>query len=129
MNHHKGLYQQLLAYDDYPDYFMRAIRQDINRTVSKSQTSEEQLKSLSNVLIAFSRRNPFVGYCQGLNFVAYFLITMQFTEEETFWLFSSIIETVIPMDYYTNMIGVVCDQQVFLAVLSKLYPAITTKFD
>lgn len=54
---------------------------------------------------------------------------MQFTEEETFWLFSSIIETVIPMDYYTNMIGVVCDQQVFLAVLSKLYPAITTKFD
>ena len=28
------------------------------------------------------------------------------------------------MDYYTNMIGVVCDQQVFLAVLAKVYPEI-----
>jgi len=67
---------------------MRAIKQDINRTVSKSLTSEEELKSLSNILIAFSRRNPYVGYCQGLNFVAYFLLTMQFTEEEVFWLMS-----------------------------------------
>jgi len=28
------------------------------------------------------------------------------------------------MDYYTNMIGVVCDQQVFLAVLAKIHPQI-----
>jgi len=54
---------------------------------------------------------------------------MQFTEEEAFWLLSSIIETVIPVDYYTNMIGVVCDQQVFLAVLRKIHPRITQKFD
>jgi hypothetical protein len=70
-----------------------------------------------------------VGYCQGLNFVAYFLLTMQFSEEEAFWLLSSIIETVIPMDYYTNMIGVVCDQQLFLAILSKELPEIVAKFN
>jgi hypothetical protein len=23
MHHHKGLYQELLAYDSYPDYFMK----------------------------------------------------------------------------------------------------------
>ena len=40
MHHHKGLYQQLLAYESYPDYFNRSIKQDINRTVAKSQTSE-----------------------------------------------------------------------------------------
>jgi hypothetical protein len=39
MNHHKGLYESLLAYNDYPDYFIRSIRQDITRTVPKSQTS------------------------------------------------------------------------------------------
>ena len=33
------------------------------------------------------------------------------------------------MDYYTNMIGVVCDQQLFLAVLSNTHPEITAKFD
>jgi hypothetical protein len=129
MNHHKGQYEQLLKYEDYPDYFLRAIKQDINRTVSKSLTSTEELQSLSNILIAFSRRNPYVGYCQGLNFVAYFLLTMQFTEEEVFWIMSQIIETVIPMDYYTNMIGVVCDQQVFLNVLGQIYPQITAKFN
>lgn len=64
--------------------------------------------------MAFSRRNPFIGYCQGLNFIAYFLLTMQFQEEEAFWILSQITETIIPMDYYTNMIGVACDQQIFL---------------
>jgi len=33
------------------------------------------------------------------------------------------------MDYYTNMIGVVCDQQVFLSVLAKTNPLIVQKFD
>lgn len=33
------------------------------------------------------------------------------------------------MDYYTNMIGVVCDQQVFLAVLAQIHPEIAAKFD
>ena len=79
--------------------------------------------------MAFSRRNPYVGYCQGLNFVVNFLITMQFTEEEAFWILSNIIETVIPMDYYTNMIGVVTDQQLFLAILKLMHPEITRKFD
>lgn len=91
LNHNRGLYSQLLGYKDYPDYFNRAIRQDIHRTVSKSFTSDEELKSLSNILTAFSRRNPYVGYCQGLNFVAYFLLTMQFSEEEAFWLLCEII--------------------------------------
>ena len=48
------------------------------------------------------------------NFIAYFIIMMQFTEEESFWLLCQITETIIPMDYYTNMIGVVCDQQIFI---------------
>lgn len=33
------------------------------------------------------------------------------------------------MDYYTNMIGVVCDQQVFLTILSHVHPEIVQKFN
>ena len=54
---------------------------------------------------------------------------MQFVEEEAFWLLVQLIETVIPMDYYTNMLGVVCDQQVFLACLRIVHPKIVKKFD
>ncbi len=79
---------------------------------------------MKNVLIAFSRRNPFIGYCQGLNFIAFFLLTMQFTEEEAFFLLSTMLESIIPMDYYTNMIGVVCDQQIFINILKVLKPHI-----
>lgn len=33
------------------------------------------------------------------------------------------------MDYYTNMIGVVCDQQIFISVLKVIKPHIVAKFD
>ena len=83
MINNKDLYNNLLNYNDYPKYFERAITQDLHRTVNKttSFSIDEDIPKLKNVLIAFSRRNPYIGYCQGLNFIAYFLITMQFTEE------------------------------------------------
>lgn len=33
------------------------------------------------------------------------------------------------MDYYTNMIGVACDQQIFLDILRLIKPKITNKFE
>ena len=33
------------------------------------------------------------------------------------------------MDYYTNMIGVACDQQIFLDILKEIKPQITKKFE
>ena len=32
------------------------------------------------------------------------------------------------MDYYTNMIGVACDQQIFLDILKLVNPVIPKKF-
>ena len=53
---------------------------------------------------------------------------MQFTEEEAFFLLSTMLESIIPMDYFTNMIGVVCDQQIFINILKVKRPKITDKF-
>jgi hypothetical protein len=108
LKNNPGLFNGLITYPNYPPYFEKLINLDIERTIRSKDPKE--IKPLANVLIGFSRRNPYIGYCQGLNFVAHFLLTMQFTEEEAFWILSQIMETVIPMDYFTNMVGVLCDQ-------------------
>jgi len=32
------------------------------------------------------------------------------SEEEAFWTLTMIIETMLPIDYYSNMVGVLVDQ-------------------
>jgi hypothetical protein len=50
-----------------------------------SSTSQEALK---NILVVFAGHNPHVGYCQGMNFIAGFLLIISgFREEESFWAF------------------------------------------
>lgn len=34
------------------------------------------------------------------------------TEEEAFWTFSHVIETLMPLDYYQNMVGARVDQKI-----------------
>lgn len=81
MHSNKGVYEKLLDYKDYPDYFSKPIDLDLHRTILKEKnTEEESIKSMRRMLLCFSRRNPFIGYCQGLNFIAHFILTMQFTE-------------------------------------------------
>lgn len=56
-------------------------------------------------------RNPTVGYCQGMNFIAARLLNCM-REEEAFWTLTQIVEQYLPLDYYSNMIGVLVDQKV-----------------
>jgi hypothetical protein len=39
------------------------------------------LDKAKNVLLAFSKRNPYVGYCQGLNFIIAEILNHEFGEE------------------------------------------------
>ena len=64
--------------------------------------------SLKNVLYTYVKRNPTVGYCQGMNFIVGRLLQYM-NEEETFWTLAMIIETILPMDYFSNMVGVLID--------------------
>lgn len=75
-------------------------------------TPEEQEKLiplLRNVLSTYVKRNPTVGYCQGMNFIVGRLLRYM-NEEESFWTLAMIIETILPPDYYCNMVGVLIDQ-------------------
>lgn len=71
-------YYELLKKIDYPEYYTKVIDADVRRTAPES--TEEGLLKLRNILGCLTRRNPYVGYCQGMNFVVNFLIMMQFEE-------------------------------------------------
>ncbi len=43
-------------------------------------------------------------------------------EEEAFWTLANIIETILPIDYYSNMVGVLIDQQVFKVLIQEVMP-------
>jgi len=69
------------------------------------------------ILLAYSIRNPSLGYCQGLSYIAG-LLAMVASEEVAFCIFLTIIEDgLVPPDYYTSLRGALVDQQVLETLL------------
>ncbi len=84
MRENPGYYQSLLR--DFPEkssHFINPIDLDIKRTWprvdgitgantpgwDRATTEASNLESSRNILLAYSRRNPYIGYCQGMNFI------------------------------------------------------------
>ncbi|XP_017297447.1 growth hormone-regulated TBC protein 1-A [Kryptolebias marmoratus] len=111
-----GYYQSLLAAQHDPK-LAETIRTDLNRTfpdnVHFRKTSIPCLQiTLDNVLLAYGHHNPAVGYCQGMNFVAGYLLLITKDEEKSFWLMDALFGRILP-DYYTPaMLGLKTDQEV-----------------
>lgn len=119
-------YYQVLSADDlYPEFYGKVIDADVVRTLDEK--SEESHLKLSNILKSYAKRNPFIGYCQGMNFIANFLIVMQFNEEESFWIITSLLEDIMPKTYYSNMMGVAVDLKIIELYLKSKRNRIYTK--
>ncbi len=58
---------------------------------------------LRRILQAFALHNPEVGYCQSLNFVAGMMIIFM-DECDAFWLLVTVVEKLLPCDYYTKVV-------------------------
>ena len=56
---------------NYPSPSINQIEVDLRRTFSEleMETSDRNVDMLRNVLIAYTKRNPMVSYCQGMNFI------------------------------------------------------------
>lgn len=67
-----------------------AIRKDTLRTLTSA--GAENRSSLSNVLKIYALSNPVVGYCQGMSFIAEFLLVHLKSEALTFAFLSATID-------------------------------------
>lgn len=124
-----------------PDYFqsllLRAyevpkkvgdeIEKDLDRTFPQHEyfssrgVGEDRLRQ---VLRAFALHKKEIGYCQSLNFVVAFMLLLM-SEEESFWLLVTLVDTVLPPDYYTaSMIGSNTDHFVFLELIRTRLPRV-----
>lgn len=55
------------------------------------------------------------------------MLSLGFTEEQTFWLFAQIIEAYLPFDYFYSMSGILTDQKIFSRLMSMKLPKLTLR--
>ena len=76
---------------------------------------------MRRVCLAYTIRNPEVGYCQGFNFIVGRLLRIM-SEEEAFWMMSSLLESFLPLDYYCKMMGVILDHNILSELIKEKLP-------
>ncbi|CAG5857741.1 unnamed protein product [Menidia menidia] len=123
-----GYYQSLLTAAHDPK-LVETIRTDLNRTfpdnVQFRKTSNPSLqKGLYNVLLAYGHHNPTVGYCQGMNFVAGYLLIITKDEEKSFWLMDALLGKILPDYYSPAMLGLKMDQEVLGELVKMKIPQV-----
>ncbi|XP_069864215.1 growth hormone-regulated TBC protein 1-like isoform X1 [Dipodomys merriami] len=133
MDQHPGYYHQLLQ-GERNSSLEEAIRTDLNRTfpdnVKFRKTAEPCLQSaLHNVLLAYGLHNQGVGYCQGMNFIAGYLILITKNEEESFWLLDALVGRILPDYYSPAMLGLKTDQEVLAELVRTKLPAVAALMD
>ncbi|XP_034453708.1 TBC1 domain family member 2A isoform X2 [Hippoglossus hippoglossus] len=112
----------------------RQIQLDLHRTLTSNQhfssPSSPAFQQLRRILLAFSWQNPAIGYCQGLNRLAAIALLVLQSEEDAFWCLVSVVETIMPQDYYTkNLVSSQADQRVFKDFLAEKLPRLASHFD
>ena len=90
---------------------------------------------MKNVLMCYSIRNSSIGYCQGFNFLVLrllevlkgeviFIFIFIYFQEEAFWVFCELIEEILPLNYYSEMCGIMADMQIIFNLMKKIMPQI-----
>uniref|UniRef100_A0A3B1K5Q9 TBC1 domain family member 2 n=1 Tax=Astyanax mexicanus TaxID=7994 RepID=A0A3B1K5Q9_ASTMX len=131
---HPDLFQQLCEKSlTTPHPASRQIQLDLHRTLTTNQhfssPSSPALQQLHRVLLAFAWQNPEVGYCQGLNLAALALLVLQ-NEEDAFWCLVTIVQSLMPQDYYTKtLLGSQADQRVFKDFMAEKLPRLVAHLE
>lgn len=127
-----GYYEDLVSNGvDDPD-ILAQIQMDINRTLTDNVFFRKGpgVAKLNEVLLAYSRRNPEVGYCQGMNLITASLLLIMPSAEDAFWLLTSMIETILPRHYYDHsLLTSRADQQVLRQYVAEILPKLSSHLD
>ncbi|XP_026094952.1 TBC1 domain family member 2B-like isoform X2 [Carassius auratus] len=130
----KDYFQDLLSTaNEKPNPACKQIELDLLRTLpnNKHYASPDQdgIQKLRNVLLAFSWRNPVIGYCQGLNRLAAIAL-LYLEQEDAFWCLVAIVEVFMPHDYYTKtLLGSQVDQRVLKDLMYEKLPRLHAHFE
>ena len=111
------------SFNDYIKKFNESqIEKDINRTIREDSINSKIIKQkLKNILISYSKRNHSIGYVQGFNFIVAKILNMLPDEEKAFWLFVQIIENILPIDFYSEMCGMMSDIDILILLIKEKY--------
>ena len=127
-----GYYDDLVQNGTDDPEILSQIQMDIHRTMTDNVFFRigPGVSKLREVLLAYSRRNPEIGYCQGMNLVTASLLLIMPTAEDAFWLLTSIIENILPSGYYSStLLASRADQLVLRHYVSVLLPRLSAHLD
>ena len=106
----------------------RQIEMDVRRTfpTHRSIGTADGAASLRSVLVAYARRNPAVGYVQGMGFLAALPLIFTADAEAAFWCLCAIVEHRLPPDYYTaDIAGARAEIRAFAELVDAELPALS----
>ncbi|KAJ4367515.1 hypothetical protein N0V83_007098 [Neocucurbitaria cava] len=127
-----GYYQDLVNNGEDDPTIASQIQMDITRTLTDNIffRTGPGVQKLNEVLLAYSRRNPEVGYCQGMNLITACLLLIMPTEEDAFWVLATMIEDILPQHYYDqHLLTSRADQSVLRAYVGELLPRLSAHLD
>lgn len=129
-----GYYEDLISQgaDQDDPAVVGQIQMDIHRTLTDNIFFRKGpgVQRLSELLLAYSRRNKDVGYCQGMNLIAANLLLIMPSAEDAFWILASIIESILPHGYYDqSLMASRADQQVLRQFVSTVLPKLSAHLD
>ncbi|KAF2272103.1 TBC-domain-containing protein [Westerdykella ornata] len=127
-----GYYDDLVRNGVDNDNIVAQIQMDINRTLTDNIFFRKGpgVHKLNEVLLAYSRRNPEVGYCQGMNLITACLLLIMPTAEDAFWVLATMIENILPPKYYDqHLLTSRADQTVLREYVVELLPKLSAHLD
>ncbi|KAH9865667.1 hypothetical protein J1614_009253 [Plenodomus biglobosus] len=127
-----GYYEDLVNNGEDDPIIATQIQMDITRTLTDNIffRTGPGVQKLNEVLLAYSRRNPVVGYCQGMNLIAACLLLIMPTTEDAFWVLATMIEDILPQHYYDqHLLTSRADQSVLRAFVGEILPRLSAHLD
>lgn len=108
--------------------------QDVHRTglsLFSGDNSELNQALLKKVLLAYSRWNRHVGYCQGFNMLAALILeVLEWDIDNTLKVMIYLIEGILPESYYANNLrGLIIDMAVFWELVKRRLPELAAHLD
>ena len=99
------------------------IELDLHRTFPNHNffSCFDGLNALARVLNAYALYNRGTGYCQGMNFIAGFLLLVM-PEEYAFWTLSAIVEDSLKDYFCESMLGLLIDNTILEQLLLERAP-------